>query len=218
MVAMATTRKGNICGGCAGVRELGKAAAMTLDSVRAIFSATMSITGVAVMQWVEEGLIRLDDVAKKYAPQIAEIQGLDGFGSAGKPHTRPTKRDIDVADLVLHTDGFGCEFFSHDDLACGSALAIPAVVSSSFASIRSVLLDEPGVRWNYGCNIDWLGRSVEQQRGKRLGKRLGQVFNERIFGRLAISDISFTLNESMLERRATLHDRARDGRFTPLPA
>ena len=46
-----------------------------------------------------------------------------------------------------------------------TAKNIPTVVSSSFDSIRTVLLHEPGAAWTYGVNIDWLGRIVEQQRG-----------------------------------------------------
>jgi methyl acetate hydrolase len=108
---------------------------------------------------------------------------------------------------------FAYEFFSADDLKYRGALNIPTVVSSTFASVRTVLQFDPGERWNYGCNIDWLGRIVEQQRGKRLG----EVFKERIFGPLGITDLAFTLSDTMRARRATLHDRAQDGKLTPLP-
>ena len=123
------------------------------------------------------------------------------------------KRDITVNDLMLHISGFCHEFFSHDDLKYRSAKGIPTVVSSSFASIRTVLLHDPGERWTYGVNIDWLGRIVEQQRGKRLG----EVMKQRIFDPLGMVDIGFTMSESMKARRATIHDRAMDGKLTPLP-
>ena len=213
VVALATNRSANIFEGCAGVRELGQPQAMSLDSVMAIFSTTKSVTGTAVMQLVEEGKIRLDDAAKAYAPEIAEIQVLTGFDAAGQPLTRAPRRDITVRDLMLHTAGFSYEFFSHDDLKYRNAKAIPTVVSSTFASIRTVLLTDPGERWGYGCNIDWLGRIVEQQRGQRLGA----VFAERIFGPLGMQDTSFTLSPGMLARRAALHDRAQDGKLTALP-
>ncbi len=213
VVAMVTNREGNIYEGCAGVRELGKPQPMTLDSVMAIFSTTKAVTGVAIMQLVEEGKISLDDAAKKYAPEIADIQVLEGFDSAGQPRTRAAKSDITVGQLMLHTAGFSYEFFSHDDLKYRTAKGVPTVVSSTFASIRTVLLFDPGERWGYGCNIDWLGRIVEQQRGKRLG----EVFKERIFAPLGMGDTSFVMNESMQARRAPLHDRAQDGKLTALP-
>ena len=213
VVAMATDRKANFYEGAAGRRELGKDQPMTTDSVMAIFSTTKALTGTCVMQLVEEGKLRLGDAAKRYVPEIAEIQVLDGFDSSGQPKSRAPKRDITVNDLMLHTAGFCYEFFSHDDLKYRNAKGIPTVVSSSFASIRTVLLHDPGERWTYGCNVDWLGRIVEQQRGKRLG----EVMKERIFDQLGMVDIGFTMSESMKARRATIHDRAMDGKLTPLP-
>jgi methyl acetate hydrolase len=213
VVAMATDRNRNFYEGASGKRELGNDQPMTLDSVMAIFSTTKAMTGTCIMQLVEEGKIRLDDAAKKYVPELAELQVLDGFDATGQPKTRAPKRDITVGDLMLHISGLCYEFFSHDDLKYRTAKGIPTVVSSTFASIRTVLLHEPGERWTYGVNIDWLGRIVEQQRGKRLG----EVMKERIFAPLGMTDIGFTMSDSMLARRAVLHDRAQDGKLTPLP-
>ena len=213
VVAMATDRGGNIYEGAAGTRELGAERPMTTDSVFAIFSTTKALCGVTVMQLVEEGKIALTDAAKKYVPEIAELQVLDGFDSAGQPRTRPPKRDITVNDLMLHTSGLCYEFFSADDLKYRTAKNIPTVVSCSFESIRTVLLHDPGERWTYGVNIDWLGRIVEQQRGKRLG----EVMAERVFAPLGMTDIGFTMSESMKQRRVTIHDRAADGKLTPVP-
>ena len=213
VVAMATDRKANFYEGCAGKRSLGADPAMTLDSVMAIFSTTKALTGTALMQLVEEGKLKLDDPAKKYVPEIAEIQVLDGFDAAGQPKTRAPKRDITVNDLILHISGLCYEFFSHDDLKYRTAKGIPTVVSSTFASIRTVLLHDPGANWTYGVGLDWLGRIVEQARGKRLG----EVMKERIFTPLGMSDIGFTLTDSMRSRLAVLHDRAQDGKLTPLP-
>ena len=118
-----------------------------------------------------------------------------------------------MADLLLHTAGFSYEFFSHDDLKFRTARGIPSVVSSSFDGIRTVLLHDPGERWSYGVNIDWVGRIVEALRGQRLG----DVMKERIFDPLGMVDIGFTMSESMRARRVTMHDRAMDGCLTPLP-
>jgi methyl acetate hydrolase len=213
VVAMATDRTGNFYEGCVGRRSLGDDQPMTLDSVMAIFSTTKAMTGVCVMQLVEEGKIQLGDKAKKYVPEIAELQVLDGFDASNQPKTRAPKRDITVNDLMLHTAGMGYEFFSHDDLKYRTAKGIPTIVSSSFASIRTVLLHDPGAAWTYGPNIDWLGRIVEQQRGKRLG----EVMKERLFTPLGMSDIAFELTDAMRSRLAVLHDRAQDGKLTPLP-
>ncbi len=213
VVAMATDRQGNVYEGAAGKRELGKDQPMTTDSVFAIFSTTKAIAGTAIMQLVEEGKISLSDPAKKFVPEIGEVGVLTGFDAGGKPQTRAPKRDITVNDLMLHTSGFCYEFFSADDLKYRTALGIPTVVSCTNASIKTVLLHDPGEAWTYGVNIDWLGKIVEQQRGKRLG----EVMKERIFAPLGITDMSFTMTDSMKSRRVTIHDRAADGKLTPLP-
>jgi methyl acetate hydrolase len=214
VVAMATDRNANIYEGAAGKRELGKDQPMTTDSVFAIFSTTKAICGVAIMQLVEEGKIKLDDAARKYVPEIAELQVLTGFDAGGQPTTRPPKRDITVNDLMLHTSGLCYEFFSTDDLKYRTAKNIPTIVSCTNAAIKTVLLHDPGEAWTYGVNIDWLGKIVEQQRG---GQRLGEVMKERIFGPLGIQDMAFTMTDSMKARRVTIHDRAADGKLTALP-
>ncbi len=211
VVAMATDRKGNFYEGAAGVRELGKDQPITTDSVFAIFSTTKALTGTALMQLVEEGQVSLSDPAKEYVPDIADIQVLDGFDVSGQPKLRPPKSDITVDQLMLHTAGFSYEFFSHDDLNYRNAKDIPSVVSSTFESIQTVLLFDPGESWGYGVNLDWIGKIVEAVRGKRLG----EVLKERIFTPLDMIDIGFVLTSSMRSRLVTIHDRAADGKLTP---
>jgi len=213
VVAMATDRQANFYEGAAGTRELGQDRPMTTDAVFAIFSTTKAMTGVCAFQLIEEGRLRLDDPAGKYVPEIDQLEVLEGFDEAGQPRTRKPKRPITVNDLMLHTSGLCYEFFSADDLRYRTAKNIPTVMACNFESIRTVMQHEPGAAWTYGVNIDWLGRIVEQLRGKRLG----QVMAERIFGPLDMRDIGFGLTESMRQRRVTIHDRAADGKLTPLP-
>ncbi len=212
VVAMATGREGNIYEGAAGKRELGKEAAMTADTVFAIFSCTKALTGVAVMQLVEEGVLGLDDPAKEYAPEISDIQVLEGFDAEGEPRLRPPKSDVTVGQLMLHTAGFGYDFFNEDLVKYGELRDVPSVVTASVASLRSALLFDPGERWEYGSNIDWVGKVVEGARGKQLG----EVMRERIFEPLGMDDTAFVLSDSMRERRATIHQRGEDGSLTPL--
>lgn len=211
VVAMATNRHGNFYEGAAGLREMGKEQPMTTDSVFAIFSCTKALTGTALMQLVEEGLVSLDDPAKDYVPEIAEIQVLEGFDNDGQPKLRPPKSDITLNQLMLHTAGFSYEFFSHDDLAFRTAMETPTVVSSTFDGIRTVLLFDPGEQWAYGVNIDWIGKVVEAVRGKRLG----QIMQENIFAPLEMHDSAFEITPAMQSRLTSLHTRAEDGQLAP---
>jgi len=211
VVAMVTDRQGNFYEGAAGVREMGSEQPMATDSVFAIFSCTKALTGTTLMQLVEEGLVSLDDPARDYVPEIADIPVLDGFDSSGQPRLRPPKSDITLNQLMLHTAGFSYEFFSQDDLAFRTARETPTVVSSTFDGIKTVLLFEPGERWAYGVNIDWIGKVVEAVRGKRLG----QVMQERIFAPLEMQNSAFEITPAMQSRLASLHTRAEDGQLAP---
>jgi methyl acetate hydrolase len=213
VVAMATDQVDNFYVGAHGVLELGKPAPMTADSVHLIASCTKAITGVAVWQLVEEGLVRLDDPAQEYVPEIAECQVLRGFDADGRPLLRAPRTAVTLRHLMLHTAGFGYEFFSADEQRYRSAAGLPSIFSGGLAAIKSVLLHEPGERWTYGVNIDWLGRIVEAVRGHRLGL----VLRERIFDPLDMQDIGFEMTPAMRARLATIHDRAADGKLTPLP-
>ncbi len=213
VVAMVTDRNDNFYEGAVGTREMGQDRPMTTEDVFALLSTTKALTGTCVMQLIEEGSLHLSDSARKYVPEIAELQVLVGFDSDGQPILRPPKRDITINDLMLHTSGLSYEFFSHDDLKYRTAKNIPSVLSCNFEALRTVLLHDPGERWTYGISLDWLGRIVEQQRGKRLG----EVMKERIFDPLDMHDMAFTMTESMQARRVTIHDRAADGKLTALP-
>jgi methyl acetate hydrolase len=213
VVAMATNRTGNYYEGAAGVRELGHAQAMTQDSVMFLASCTKALTGVALMQLVEEGKVSLDDVARDYAPEIGKFKVLEGFDSNGEPRTRKPKTEITLNHLMLHTSGMCYDFFSDDLLRYRTAKDTPSILSCTFAAVQDVLLHDPGERWTYGCSTDWVGRVVEEMRGKRLS----EVLAERVFTPLEMTDTAFNMSDSMRERLATIHLRSPDGTLTAVP-
>jgi methyl acetate hydrolase len=212
VVAMVTDRTANIYEGAAGERQLGSGQAMTADTVCAIFSTTKAVTGTAIMQCVEEGSLDLDVPAKNYAPEIGKLQVLEGFDASGNPKLRAPRRDVTTRMLMLHTAGFGYDFFNTQYNAMAQKHGQPSVVTASRASIMTPLLFDPGDKWEYGSNIDWCGQVVEGIRGKRLG----EVFKERVFNRLGIEDMAFTMSPSMRERKADIHARGDDGSLTPM--
>ena len=144
VVAMATDRSGNIYEGAAGKRMLGQDVEMTTDSVFAIFSTTKAITGTACLQLVEEGKLDLDAPAKTYAPAIGELQVLDGFDAAGKPRLRPPRRDVTTRMLLLHTAGFGYDFFNERYNRLAQEHGQPSVITASKAALVTPLLFDPG--------------------------------------------------------------------------
>ena len=212
VVAMATDRRGNIYEGAFGKRRLGQDADMTTDSVFAIFSTTKAITGTAVLQLVEEGKLDLDAPAKTYAPDIGTLHVIEGFDDSGNPRLRAPKREITTRMLLLHTAGFGYDFFNEQYNRLASEKGQPSVVTSSKKSLMTPLLFDPGDKWEYGSNIDWCGQVVEGV----TGKRLGDYMQERIFTPLGMKETSFTMTPAMRQRLAAMHQRNADGSLTPL--
>ncbi|MFF1941794.1 serine hydrolase domain-containing protein [Rhodococcus qingshengii] len=212
VVAMITDREGNIYEGAAGERTLGSGVPMTLDTTFALFSTTKAITGTAVLQCVEEGLLDLDAPAATYVPDIGELKVLDGFDAGGDPVLREPKRDITTRMLLLHTAGFGYDFFNESYNRLSQEHGQPSVITCSKAALTTPLLFDPGEKWEYGTNIDWAGQVVESIRGQRLG----DVMRERIFEPLEMTDTAFTMSPSMKDRLAPIHQRESDGSLTPL--
>ncbi len=212
VTAMATNREGNIYEGAAGVRSLGNGAAMTTDTVCAIFSTTKAIAGTACLQLVEDGRLDLDAPAKNYTPDIGQLQVLDGFDDNGDPMLRPPKRDVTTRMLLLHTAGLAYDFFNEKYNRLAQDHGQPSPVTSSKASLMTPLLFDPGDEWEYGTNIDWAGQVVEGI----TGKRLGEVMEERILDPLGMTATSFDLNDEMRSRMALIHQRDEDGSLTPL--
>jgi methyl acetate hydrolase len=211
VVAGITDRNGDVYLGSSGVRDLGTGAEMTTDTVFAIFSTTKAVTGVTVLQLVEEGLLDLDAPASEYAPALGEVQVLDGFDDAGRPVLRAPRTPVTTEHLLLHTAGFGYDFFNEHYNRLATEHGQPSIVAATRQALDTPLLFDPGEQWEYGSNIDWAGQVVEGI----TGKRLGEVMQERVFDPLGMADTAFRLSDGMRARRATVHQRRADGSLVP---
>ena len=212
VVAMLTDRARNVYEGAAGRRWIDKDDAMSTDSTFALFSTTKAITGTAVLQLVEDGKLDLDAPAKDYAPDIGKLQVIEGFDESGQPRLRAPKRDVTTRMLMLHTAGLGYDFFSETYNRLAQEQDQPSVITASKASLMTPLLFDPGEEWQYGTNIDWCGQVVEGI----TGRRLGEVFQTRIFEPLGIRDMTFEIDDSIRQRLAGMHARGTDGALTPM--
>ncbi|GAA1082936.1 MULTISPECIES: serine hydrolase domain-containing protein [Tsukamurella] len=211
VVASVTRSTGTIYEGASGVRSNASDAAMTSDSVFAMFSTTKAVTGTTVLQCIEDGLLDLDAPAAQYVPEIADIPVLDGFTEQGEPILRAAKTPITTRMLMLHTAGFAYSFFDESYHRLSEDGRQPSVITAEKRSLATPLIFEPGTRWNYGSNMDWAGLVVESIRGKRLG----EVMAERVFEPLGMRDTAFTLTTSMSERLTEIHQRTADGALVP---
>lgn len=212
VVAMVANREGTLYQGAFGKRALGDAAPMTLDSVVLIASMTKAITSTAAMQLVEQGKLDLDSPASKWLPDLGKVQVLEGFDAAGQPKTRAPKQAITLKHLLTHTAGFSYEFLSEDVAKFQAATATPGFASSAYASLATPLLFDPGERWCYGINTDWVGLLVE----KASGQTLSAYLSKNVMAPLGMTDTAITMRPDMRARRARIHTRGADGALTPI--
>ena len=211
VVAMATTQAGTLYEGAFGTRVSGQDIPMTLDTVIWIASMTKAITGTAAMQLVEQGKLDLDSPASRIFPQLDETQVLVGWAD-GKPVTRPPKRQITLRHLLTHTAGFSYEHWSADIQAYQKAMDLPGIGSCRNAALRMPLTFDPGERWQYGINIDFVGKIVEAISGKQLGEYL----RENLFAALGMDSTAFRITPDMRARLAKVHERRPDGSLKSL--
>ena len=212
VVTVAATDKGVLYEGAFGTREVGKDAPMTLDTVVWIASMTKAITATAAMQLVENGKLGLERPASEVVPELAAAKVLEGFDAAGKPRLRAPKRPITLRHLLTHTAGFGYEIWDPAIAQYQTATGTPGITTCTNAALTTPLMFDPGDRWEYGINIDWVGKIVETMSGQKLDR----YFQEHIFGPLGMKDTSFKISPSQRARLATVHQRGEGGELAPI--
>jgi methyl acetate hydrolase len=213
VVAMAATGKETIYQGAFGKRDLSKDVAMTPDSVFWIASMTKAITAAAGMQLVEQGKLSLDEPIGKILPDLAAPQVLDGFDAKGEPKLRPAKKPITLRQLMTHTAGFAYNMWNGDMVQYLDKTGTPAITTCQNAALKTPLMTDPGTRWEYGTNIDFVGKAVEAVSGKRLDAYL----RDHLFTPLDMSDTGFKIGAEQRKRLVGMHARGEDGSLAPIP-
>jgi methyl acetate hydrolase len=213
VVAIAATAKETIYQGAFGKRDLSKDVAMTPDSVFWIASMTKAITSAAGMQLVEQGKLSLDEPIGKVLPDLASPQVLEGFDAKGEPKLRPAKKPITLRHLMTHTAGFAYDMWNGDVGKYLEKTGTPGIISCLNAALKTPIMTDPGTRWEYGTNIDFVGKAVEAASGKRLDAYL----REHMFAPLGMSDTGFKIGDSQRQRLVGMHARGEDGSLTAIP-
>jgi methyl acetate hydrolase len=207
VVAMAGTRDGIVYQGAFGRRALSNEAAMSTDTVFWIASMTKAITSIAAMQLVEQGKLALDHQIGDVLPELSAPQVFEGFDPSGGPRLRPAKRSITLRHLLTHTAGLVYEIWNAEMGRYMETKAIPGIISCQNAALSLPLVFDPGEKWDYGINIDWVGKAVERVSGQLLG----DYFAEHLFGPIGMKDTAFKLTQERRARLASMHARGPDG-------
>lgn len=213
VVAMAASDKGVFYEAAFGTRDLARGPAMSVDTMFRIASMTKLVTSIAAMQLVEQGKLTLNDPVPPIDTALSAPQVLDGFDANGAPKLRPAKGPITLRHLLTHTAGFSYEQWDADTARYVKASGMPSTSTGKIASLRLPLVFDPGARWEYGINIDWVGLIVQSVSGQTLDAYVA----EHITRPLGMKDTSFAPTPEQRGRQTSVHQRMPDGSLQPQP-
>jgi methyl acetate hydrolase len=89
----------------------------------------------------------------------------------------------------------------------------PSITTCKNAALRTPVMSDPGTRWEYGTNIDFVGKAVEAVSGQRLDAYL----RDHLFQPLGMNDTGFKLTDSQRKRLVGMHARGADGALSSIP-
>lgn len=213
VVAIAASGNDVLYQGAFGKRDLSKPDAMTLDSVFWIASMTKAVTAAGAMQLVEQGKLSLDAPISEVLPDLAAPQVLEGFDESGEPKLRPASKPITLRHLMTHTAGFAYNIWNGDCAQYLEKTGTPNIFSCQNVALKTPIMSDPGTRWEYGINIDFVGKAVEAASGQRLDAYL----RDHMFGPLGMNDTAFKITDQMRQRLVATHARGEDGSLAPIP-
>jgi CubicO group peptidase (beta-lactamase class C family) len=213
VVAIAADGNDVLYQGAFGKRDLSKPDPMTPDSVFWIASMTKAVTTAGAMQLVEQGKLSLDAPIGAVLPDLAEPQVLEGFDANGAPKLRPAKGPITLRHLMTHTAGFCYDMWNGDMAVYLEKAGLPPITSCQNAALKTPIASDPGTRWEYGTNIDFVGKAVEAVSGRRLDAYL----RDNLFAPLGMNDTAFKITDPMRERLVGMHARGGDGQLAAIP-
>ena len=211
VVAAVADDSGVVYEGAFGKRTLDAEPAMTADTVFRIASMTKAVASVALMQLYERGKFGLDQPAGEILPELGSVEVLDGFDDAGQPRLRPAKHPVTPRRLLTHTAGFTYEMWNADLKRYQETTGREGVLGGKKAGLRMPLVCDPGTRWEYDVNTDWVGLLVEALSGQTLAAYL----EANVFAPLGMTDTRFHRTPEQDARVAGVHQRGEDGTLTP---
>jgi methyl acetate hydrolase len=209
VVAMAAGADGVLYEGAAGRRSAAADDPIGPDTMMRIASMTKMVTTTAALQLIEHGSLRLDAPVQEYRPEFADLPVLTGF-DGDTPQLRAPGAPATIQQLITHTAGFGYWFWNRDIDHYEQATGTPNVLPGTIEVFKAPLLSDPGTRFEYGINIDWLGRVVEAVSGQALDA----YFAEHITGPLGMTSTTARMTAEQRANSTPVHVRGEDGAWT----
>jgi methyl acetate hydrolase len=210
VVATAADTDGPFYEGAAGARTVGTDQPLDGGTLFRIASMTKMVATVAALQLAERGDLDLQAPVDSLVPAWAELEVLDGW-DGDTPRTRPPATRATVHHLLTHTSGLSYWFWNPELVRWESTTGTPNVMSGSRTCFSAPLVADPGTRFEYGINTDWLGLVVEAVSGRTLDKYL----QENVLGPLGMTRTTFAPTAEQRAGLVPVHVKDEEGRWTP---
>ncbi|KAH0334976.1 beta-lactamase/transpeptidase-like protein, partial [Aureobasidium melanogenum] len=170
-------------------------------------SCTKMITAIAAMQLVEANEIRLDD-GDQLEQILWELQDRKVLveDAKGQLSLVDKRTKITLRMLLSHTAGFGYSFSNSKLKKWSEPRGILEVSSDEHDIFEQPLVNQPGTMWEYGTNMDWVGRLIE----RITSMSLGEYMKKHIFDQIGVSSLTFFPSSDTL---AYLHERMPSGQI-----
>lgn len=182
------------------------------DAIFRLYSMTKPLVGVAILQLLQGGGLRLDDPVAAYLPEFADMKVFqDG-------EIVPADRPITLHHLLTHTAGLSYHFLLDDAIAeryFAAGLFDNWTVQPTGISLTGYveklasfpLRAQPGTAWCYSEAMNVLGRVVEVASGQRFGTFL----HDRIIAPLEMADTSFHVRPDNEDRLVDVYQPGPEG-------
>ena len=200
VVAIAADRDGIIYEGAAGPRVVGGDDPLSVDTHFRIMSMSKIVATTVALQLVERGKLDLDAPVERYCPEFAEVEVLDGFDGE-VPRTRPPASQATVKQLVTHTTGLGCWLFSPELVKWEAVTGVPNVLAGVSAIFKAPMIVDAGTRFDYGINLDWLGKVIEAVSGTKLDEAIAHG----VTGPLGMHETGFVMSDAQRANSVPVH-------------
>jgi methyl acetate hydrolase len=210
VAAIAADRKGIVYEGAAGPRVAGQTDPVSVDTNFRIMSMTKMVATVAALQLMERGALDFDAPIERYCPEWADLQVLEGFDGE-TPRLRPPASKATVRQLVTHTSGASYWFWNADIVRWEAITGTPNVLSGENVIFTAPLIADPGTRFEYGINTDWLGKVIEAASGQTLDVFIA----ENITRPLGMNETAFVMSDEQRANSVPVHLKGEDGAWAP---
>ncbi|KAK5996481.1 Acyltransferase calJ [Cladobotryum mycophilum] len=161
------------------------------DSTVALYSAGKLITHIAALQFIDRGVIQLDEPISRYIPEIGSLPVITS-GPDGEPFAlRPPTKEITMHHLLLHTSGLSDDAVPVIAKYLASDAPKPATKEDDDYTIKRFslpLIFEPGEGFAYGASIHWLQLLVKRLSGN---PRFGEHIYKNVFEPLGMSSSTY---------------------------